>query len=400
MPNILPRVNLASAGFTPATFQGNTFTPQQADMSLLARSLDKMEQREISTRQQKSAITKALGDIKLNAAEDQWKQDYINSIHDQINGLIEVGDYSNALNRAIELAGEATTNPEFLAKKEENENYESWKKNVDALYMNNKINKDTRDYYLATNNYSFSGKYDNNGKFLGHELTEYDNPVQTVELSGLFNWVAQTVAEQSGSSQGVGARTATGGQSEYYSPDAAVLTHSGNAWSRKDYTTIKAVWDEAMKRHPEAIRYLEQQMEVNEWLLDKVNTQLLDETLDDKTRQRLLDDKARLENDLYVNGDLSKPYTPQEYLVASSEKTLQSMAYSRQNSTFNVSGGGTGRGAGYGLNPSGGFTSLNFTPSQAGPSGLITNAIMNKLGPTISIGSGRDIQNAINGGKK
>ena len=28
--SILPRVNLATASFTPATFQGNTFTPQQA----------------------------------------------------------------------------------------------------------------------------------------------------------------------------------------------------------------------------------------------------------------------------------------------------------------------------------------------------------------------------------
>ena len=33
--SILPRVNLAMANFTPATFQGNTFTPQQADINLL-----------------------------------------------------------------------------------------------------------------------------------------------------------------------------------------------------------------------------------------------------------------------------------------------------------------------------------------------------------------------------
>ena len=51
-----------------------------------------------------------------------------------------------------------------------------------------------------------------NGKFKTYSLTDYKTPVQQIDLSGLFSWVGQTVAEQSGSSQGVGARTATGGK--------------------------------------------------------------------------------------------------------------------------------------------------------------------------------------------
>jgi hypothetical protein len=42
-------------------------------MSLLARSLDKIEQREVATSQQRGAIAKALADVELNEAEDEWK---------------------------------------------------------------------------------------------------------------------------------------------------------------------------------------------------------------------------------------------------------------------------------------------------------------------------------------
>jgi len=365
---------------------------QDYHLDTFGSAVDKITQQHEKALEQRAAIQSALANVKLNAAEDEWKQNYINNIITRIDDAAQFGNYSHALNIAYQLAGEAASNPELLAKVQENENYENWRKSLDALYLNNKIDKNTRDYFKDKNNYKFSGVYDESGNYKGYSLTEYENPVQQIDLSGLFNWVGQTIAEQSGSSQGVGARTATGGKTEYYSPDAAVLSHSGQGYSRKDLATINAVWDEAIKRHPEAIAYLQQQMDVNQWLLDKTEKELENPDLDINSRIKLEADSDRLKKDLYVDGDESKPYTVQEYLYKSSKETLKSMSYNRVNTQFSVSSSGVGGGAGYG-NKGGGFFDLNFNAINRGPSGLIEAAVMKHLNQKINNGS--DISKAI-----
>lgn len=391
IPNI--GLGVGQSGFTPATFQAGVFTPQKEDMSLLQRSLATLDERKEKTDQQRAAITAALSKVNLNEADTEWKQNFINSISARIDSAAQFGDYSAALEEATRLAGEAVSDPELLARERENENYQTWKKSLDSLYLNNKIDKNTRDYFNNKVQYQFNGTYED-GKFKTYSLTDYETPVQQIDLSGLFSWVGQTVAEQSGSSQGVGAVTATGGKTEYYSPDAAVLSHSGQGYSRKDLATINAVWDEAIKRHPEAIAYLQQQMDVNQWLLDRAERNLENPDLDRNTRIKLEAEADRLRKDLYQDGNESKPYTTQEYLYNASKNTLEAMSYNRVNTTFSVSDGGSGagRGASYG-GQGGGFFDLNFNPVNRGPSGLIESSAMKYLNQRVN--NGDDISKAI-----
>ncbi len=368
-------------------------------LDIFGNAVDKITQQHEKAIEQRAAIQSVLANVKLNAAEDEWKQNYIDDITKQIDNAAQFGNYSTALTAAIRLAREAASNPELLAKEKENENYENYKKELDTLYLNNKIDKDTRDYFMATNNYRFNGTYDENGNMKSYSLTEYAKPMQQVDLSSLFTWVGHTVAEQSGSSQGVRARTATGQKTDYFSPDAAALSHSGQAWSRKDFDTINNVWNEALKRHPEAIRYMQQQMDVNQWLLDRTEKELENPNLDRNDRIRLEAEQERLRQDLYVDGNEAKPYSPQEYLYNSSHKTLESMSYNRLNTTFNVSGGESGSKSSYGSGDlGGGFTSLNLNLLTRGPGGMIDNALRNYL--NTKIGSSDDISKAVNKTKK
>ena len=389
----IPNMQLAAGGFTPAAFTPFVYTPKEFDVSPLQRSLATLDERKEKTDQQRAAITAALSKVNLNEADTEWKQNFINSISAKIDSAAQFGDYSAALEEATRLAGEAISDPELLAREKENENYQVWKKSLDSLYLNNKIDKNTRDYFNDKVQYKFNGTYEN-CKFKTYSLTDYKTPVQQIDLSGLFSWVGQTVAEQSGSSQGVGARTATGGKTEYYSPDAAVLSHSGRGYSRKDLATINAVWDEAIKRHPDAIAYLQQQMDVNQWLLDRAEKDLENPDLDRNTRIKLEAETDRLRKDLYLDGNESKPYTTQEYLYNASKNTLKAMSYNRVNTTFNVSGGGygVGRGPSYG-SQGGGFFDLNFNPVNRGPSGLIGSSVMKYLNQKVN--SGDDISKAI-----
>lgn len=362
-------------------------------LDIFGNTLDKITQQHEKAVEQRAAIEAALSKVNLNPEETEWKQNYIDSISKQIDNAAQFGNYSTALTLATKLAGEAVSNPELLAKEKENENYENYKKKLDTLYLNNKIDKNTKDYFLENERYKFNGVYDDNGNFKTYNLTEYADPRQQIDLSGLFSWVGQTVAEKSGSSQGVGAKTATGDKTDYYSADAAILSHSGYGYARKDLATINAVWDEAIKRHPEAIAYLQQQMDVNQWLLDKAERELENPDLDRNSRIRLEAEADRLRKDLYEDGNESKPYTAQEYLYNSSKKTLEAMSYNRVNTTFNITGGGSGlRGGGYG-NQGGGFFDLNFNPINRGPSGLIDSAVMKHLNTKIN--SGNDISKAI-----
>lgn len=389
------RYILSDTSLTPAGFVPQEFTPKQANLGYLNDSLKNIEQRGIAARQQQSAVLKALGDVKLNAAEDEWKIQKAQEIQDTGQAMINMGDLGGALTYYISEAGKLASDQELKAKEEENKNFEDWQKSVDALYMNNKIQKDTRDYFLDKVKYKFSGKYDEFGNFKGHNLTEYSRPVQDVELSGLFSWVGNVVAEQAGSSQGLGGVDSKGNKLNYYDKDSSMIAHTGIQWHRKDASVLKGVWDEAVKRHPQLIAAMEQQMDVNQWLLDKKEKELDNVNLTPEERNKINSEITRLRNDLYENGDLSKPYTAQQYLMSCSEKTINAQAYNRVGTTISAtanSGSGSG-GTSFGWN----WGMIGFNVSQPGPSGLIKNSLLNHLNNTvISVGTGYDVQTALN----
>ena len=74
----IPNTQLAAGGFTPAAFTPFVYTPKEFDVSPLQRSLATLDERKERTDQQRAAIRTALGKVKLNAAEDKWKNDYVN----------------------------------------------------------------------------------------------------------------------------------------------------------------------------------------------------------------------------------------------------------------------------------------------------------------------------------
>lgn len=368
-------------GYTPFGLTRNY------QLDVFGNALDKIAQQHEKALEQRAAIKAAIGKIKLHESETEWKQNFINDISNKIDTAARFGNYSTALTTATTLAGDVASNQELMAKERENENYENWKKSLDSLYLNNKVDKDTKEYFLDKVKYSFNGTYDESGNFKSYSSTEYDLPLQKIDLSGLFTWVGHTVAERSGSSQSVTGRNIAGEEVPYYSDSTSILTHGGSSWSRKDYDVIKQVWDEAIKRNPEAIAYMQQQMDVNSWKLSEINDRLDSNTISEDERYKLLDEKRRLEEDLYLNGDVSKPYTAQQYLVASSDKTLRAMAYNRQNSTINVSGGGGSR-VRSDNDSNTGFNSLNFSPTSKGPSGEI---ISDRQTYFIDVPTGTDI---------
>lgn len=261
--NMLPNSILASGGFTPATFQGNTFAPQQADMNLLARSLDKIEQREVATSQQRGAIAKALAELDLNPAEDEWKTNYANSIQDQISGLVQFGDYSGALNRAAVLAGEMYTSPALRGRLRAQQDY---KKFVEDTQKRTDIDQRTKNWALATNPYSYQDVTDDKGNIVGgSEWQPSNRPVGQIDLSKLGSLALSWLKPNKSSGTSAMFVDGDGNFTKDVSKavDVAYTTSSGIEYLGKD--KLREAINAAIDMTPGGRAAIEQDYKVAEW---------------------------------------------------------------------------------------------------------------------------------------
>ena len=187
----IPSIGLGAgtSGFAPATFQAGVFTPQKEDMSLLQRSLQTLDERKERTDQQRSAIMSAIGKLKLNAAEDEWKYNYANRIGSQIYSAAQFGDYSTALETATRLAGEAITSPEVIGRVRANEQYEKEVQTQQARRDRGDISQATYKWWMKNNPYKYQDNYDDNGNIVGGSIYEPSfRPVNDI------NWASTAMA--------------------------------------------------------------------------------------------------------------------------------------------------------------------------------------------------------------
>lgn len=262
--NILP-----SGGFAPAIFQGNTFTPQQADMNLLARSLDKIEQREIATNQQRGAIAKALADVELNEAEDEWKTNYANKIQDEINGLIAFGDYSNALNRAAVLAGKSLADPALRGRVRAQRDYKTF---VDNTLARKDLTEDDKSWALAMNPYKYEDKFDSNGNVVGGtDWKPTTRPVGEIDYNKLLATAKQMVFQESGGATQVVFYDAEGRDTNNPLAAEGVKYYKNGSWQGISKKKLTDLVEAAIDNEPGARARLDQDWAVANWKYDQLS---------------------------------------------------------------------------------------------------------------------------------
>ena len=183
------KISLGNIAFNPATFQGAVFTPQQENISLLQRSIETLDARKEKTDQQRSAIVSAINNLKLNQAEDKWKYDYADRIKSKIDSAIQFGDYSNALEVATKLAGDAVSSPEVLGRLRANEQYEKEVQTQQARRDRGDISQATYKWWMKNNPYKYQDNYDDNGNIVGGSIYEPSfRPVNDI------NWASTAMA--------------------------------------------------------------------------------------------------------------------------------------------------------------------------------------------------------------
>lgn len=331
--------------------------PVRSNLEALSQALNKIDERSDKAIQQKSAITNAIGQLKLNAAEDKWKYDYAKRIEQKINDAAQYGDYSRALDVATELAGSATSSPEVIGRIRANEAYEKKKGEVESLANSGVISGLTKERWLAQNKYAYEDIRDENGNIVGG--TDWKagwDPVKKVDMSRLVTLAGQLAAPvkraTSSSSQrsvsdeqGIG----NGGTSTpegLRSVKTGYSTSSGSSYQRETLTKqkIDEVYNKLFALDGDNMNALIQQYDDIKW---KVN-QLKDElsiTTDPEKRKSLQDSIDAFGNDIYDSN--GQPLKVKEYMLSKIGVITKDMAYDNT-SVSHTSGSSETRGLTYG----------------------------------------------------
>lgn len=352
--------------------------PVRANIEALSQALNKIDERSDKAIQQKSAITNAIGQLKLNAAEDKWKYDYAKRIEQKINDAAQYGDYSRALDVATELAGSATSSPEVIGRIRANENYEKKKGEVESLANSGVISGLTKERWLAQNKYAYEDIRDANGNIVGG--TDWKagwDPVKKVDMSRLVTLAGQLAApvKRATSSnsqhsvsdeQGVG-NGGTSTPASLRSVKTGYSTSSGSSYQRETLTKqkIDKVYNKLFALDPDNMNALIQQFDDVQWKVNQLKDEL-STTTDPEKRKTLQNSIDAFANDIYdANG---QPLKVKEYMLSKIGVITKNMAYDNT-SVSHTSGSSETRG-------------LTYVTKAALSSGTDTSKIVSSV-PTI-----------------
>lgn len=331
--------------------------PVRSNLEALSQALNKIDERSDKAIQQKSAITNAIGQLKLNAAEDKWKYDYAKRIEQKINDAAQYGDYSRALDVATELAGSATSSPEVIGRIRANEAYEKKKGEVESLANSGVISGLTKERWLAQNKYAYEDIRDANGNIVGG--TDWKagwDPVKKVDMSRLVTLAGQLAApvKRATSStsqrsvsdeQGVG-NGGTSTPASLRSVKTGYSTSSGSSYQRETLTKqkIDEVYNNLFALDGDNMNALIQQYDDIKWKVNQLKDEL-STTTDPEKRKSLQDSISVFSNDIYDSN--GQPLTVKEYMLSKIGIITKNMAYDNT-SVSHTSGSSETRGLTYG----------------------------------------------------
>lgn len=312
-----------AAGFNPAVFEGTSVEFKPYDYSIYERGLANLEARMDKAAEQQGAVDLTLAEIetKLNPAEREWFSSYKHDIKNQIQSEIDAGNFGSAIRKAIKLGKQAASDSRILGRAEENAKYQEA---VNDVMSNNKLDKDTKDWWLATHPYSYTDAYDANGNPISNVSDGYnDRPVDPVDITKLgaeaISLVAPTKSDISGSTTntgGIGNKTTSNGQP---------LTGSSFATAIQELTEdrLKEVFDAVFLNAPGAKEYIIQNRNVSLWKYKQLED-LENNAATPEEKLNYANQKELYKDDLYDKGMLMGET---EYIAKHISPILHNAAY-------------------------------------------------------------------------
>lgn len=381
MANTIPTMTLKQATLPQNSFVPQVYTPQTADVSLLANSLAQREARMEKASAQEAAFNETASKLEtlVNPNEKQWVYDYLNKQSEGFKNALDAGDYGAAVRQATIAGSNLLKNPEAMGRIQAQEQFKKEQDRQQARVTSGDIKQSTYEWWLNNNPYKYEDVKDANGNIIGG--TQYISetvPVKDIDFAAQA-YAAFKLINPYKNTKITGFDNA--GQ-DYNDTENTSWSRSGKTSNSRERITkgqILAVMDQLVKSNPDGYRAVEQAFNVAQYDLQKLQDKYekaydLDPNSDDvKNLKEQLDERKQL---MFNNGS---PISYKEYYarMVTNELYAQNLAYDWK-TTEHITGksngksartsgsggsGGSGNGSGNGSNDGSGWVARG----EAGP---------------------------------
>lgn len=234
MADRIPKMSLKTVDFRPVELKFADYTPQFADMNILANSIKTKEARDLEADKKTAELRAAFGELDLALEEDAFKENYINNVMNQLNVPLSLGDSGEAIRRATQLASQVASDPQILGRTKYNTDRKAWIKSIDDRVATGTITKEVGEMYKSKNKYDYQDTYktDENGNktdtIIGGTKWEGPNIAKHVETADIQKAMASQLGISSSAYSSEGAD-----QQVYYDKDGNETTDVNAAVSLK-----------------------------------------------------------------------------------------------------------------------------------------------------------------------
>lgn len=231
------------------------------DLAEVAKSYDTLQARHDKAINDVNAYKQALATLPLNAAEDEWKTNQINALQEELNNNLFEGSAAYALDDIVNKYGDIVSNPGLIGRIRANQQYETWKKELDA----SGLPQDYKDYYKKKNPYYYEDKVNEAGQVVGGtEWKPVKNYTGIFDYSKAMQTAITTAAKEAGGGNSIQFIDANGNKTTDVTQAANALyidTVSGQ-WTKLSEDKIKQAFYGILESTPGGLAAVRQDYDI------------------------------------------------------------------------------------------------------------------------------------------
>lgn len=241
-----------------------TYVPKH-NLEVIGQTYDYLQNRHDVAVAQESELKKQIGQLELNAQEDEFKQLLVNNVQSKINDAM-IDDFKGyALDDIVAEAGNLMSDPRVLGRLRAQQQYKAYQDNLNAR---TDLSEDYKNYYRQANTYHYEDKLDAAGNVIGGtEWKPAEQEVSEIPTSVIYNQALKMVQEDAGGGESYTFLDANGKPTDDFTQSATgeIFMKQGTKYNRLSTEKLQAAIDAAIEGTPGAKASLQQDYKIAMW---------------------------------------------------------------------------------------------------------------------------------------
>lgn len=241
-----------------------TYVPKH-NLEVIGQTYDYLQNRHDVAVAQESELKKQIGQLELNAQEDEFKQLLVNNVQSKINDAM-IDDFKGyALDDIVAEASNLMSDPRVLGRLRAQQQYKAYQDNLNAR---TDLSEDYKNYYRQANAYHYEDKFDAAGNVIGGtEWKPAEQEVSEIPTSLIYNQALKMVQEDAGGGESYTFLDANGKPTDDFTQSATgeIFMKQGTKYNRLSTEKLQAAIDAAIEGTPGAKASLQQDYKIAMW---------------------------------------------------------------------------------------------------------------------------------------